>query len=104
MQTDSLQCLNCNRSVENKYCSFCGQKIDTHRLTPRHFFFHDIVHGVWHLDKGIFYTLKQAIIRPGSASLDYILGRRIAFYNIFYLCLILIGINLFLNHWYQENI
>lgn len=90
-------CLNCGTAFTNKFCSNCGQKTDTHRITPKHFFYHDILHGVWHLDKGILFTLHGTIIRPGQAALDYIKGKRILYYNVFYLCLILIGLNVFLN-------
>lgn len=100
-------CLNCGNKTENKFCSVCGQKTDTHRLTPKHFFFHDIVHGVWHLDKGILFTLKEAITRPGQAALDYIKGKRVRYYNAFYLCLILIGLSILLGklyfHYVDEN-
>lgn len=41
-------CLNCDTELIAKYYHNCGQKVDTHRITTRHFFFHDIVHGVWH--------------------------------------------------------
>ncbi|MBS1571605.1 MAG: DUF3667 domain-containing protein, partial [Bacteroidetes bacterium] len=88
------KCLNCGSKVDNNYCSVCSQKTDTHRLTPKHFFYHDILHGIWHLDKGILFTLKEAVIRPGQASLDYINGKRIRYYNVFYLCLLLLGISI----------
>ncbi len=90
----NLYCLNCGDTTEKKFCSNCGQKTDTHRLTPKHFFFHDIVHGVWHLDRGILFTLKEAIIRLGQAALDFIKWKRIKYYNVFYLSLLLIGLNL----------
>jgi hypothetical protein len=91
-------CLNCNQPVVNSFCSYCGQKTDTHRITFRHFIFHDILHGIWHFEKGILYTAKQAMIRPGKAALDYIAGKRIRYYNVFYLTLLLIGLNLFISH------
>lgn len=94
----SMTCLNCERPTKENFCSFCGQKTDTHKITFKHFFFHDILHGVWHFEKGILFTLKQALIRPGKAALDYISGKRIRFYNVFYLTLLLIGLNIFINH------
>lgn len=91
-------CLNCNFDVDNKFCPSCGQKTDTHRIVMKHFLMHDLLHGVWHLEKGILFTLKETIIRPGQAALDYINGKRIRYYNVFYLALLVIGLNVILLH------
>lgn len=91
-------CLNCEQPTSGKFCSNCGQKTDTHRITFKHFIFHDILHGVWHFEKGILFTIKQAMLRPGKAALDYISGKRIRFYNVFYLTLLLIGLTIFISH------
>lgn len=96
------ECLNCGASTTEKFCCRCGQKTDTQRITTKHFIAHDLLHGVWHLDKGIFFTIKEAISRPGQAALDYINGRRIRYYNVFYLCLLLIGLNIIIVHFLQR--
>lgn len=97
----NTHCLNCNEAVSQKFCPNCGQKTDTHRITFKHLVFHDIIHGVWHFEKGILFTLKEAITRPGKAAIDYIEGKRIRYYNVFYLALILIGLNIFVVHYYD---
>lgn len=94
-------CLNCNERVSKKFCPNCGQKTDTHKITLKHFLLHDIAHGVWHFDRGILFTLKEAIVRPGQAALDYISGKRVRYYNVFYLSLLLIGLHLLLLHVYE---
>ena len=94
-------CLNCNSDIDNKFCPSCGQKTDTHRIVLKHFVMHDLLHGVWHLEKGILFTLKETIVRPGQAALDYINGKRIRYYNVFYLSLLVIGLNILLLH-YKE--
>jgi hypothetical protein len=91
----SKNCLNCGKELTDKFCSGCGQKADTHRITFRHFIAHDVLHGTFHLEKGILFTAKQALIRPGQAALDYISGKRKRFYNVFYLILLTIGVMLF---------
>lgn len=63
---------------------------------------HDVLHGVWHFDKGLLFTMKEAIFRPGKAALDYISGKRVRYYNVFYLSLLLIALNLLLNHFYDS--
>ena len=92
-------CLNCEAPVSDKFCSRCGQKTDTHRITAKHFIFHDLVHGVWHVDRGILVTTKEVFTRPGYAARDYIAGKRIKYYNIFYLMLLLLGVMLIVGNY-----
>jgi hypothetical protein len=98
----SNNCLNCGNELNNKFCSQCGQKADTHRITVRHFVEHDLLHGVFHIEKGILFTIKETFTRPGKAAMDYIQGKRISYYNIFYLLLVLIGLNILVVHYAQE--
>lgn len=85
------QCLNCGHELGGRFCAHCGQKADTHRITWKHFFLHDLLHGVWHLERGILFTLKEAFTRPGHAAMDYISGKRIRYYNVFYLILLVLA-------------
>ena len=96
------QCLNCDGVTTENFCCRCGQKVDTHRITIRHFISHHLLHGVWHLEKGIFFTLKEAFVRPGQAALDYIGGKRVRYYNVFYLSLLLLGLNIVVVHFLQK--
>jgi hypothetical protein len=96
------QCLNCEQTVTGNYCQNCGQKNNTHAITLKHFLLHDIIHGVWHLEKGILLTIKEAFTRPGQAALDYIKGKRVKYYNVFYLILMLIGLNILTVHYHHE--
>lgn len=100
--SQNSNCLNCNENIIGKFCYQCGQKSDTHRITFKHFLFHDILHGIWHFEKGILFTIKEAFIRPGQAALDYISGKRIKYYNVFYLILLLIGLNIILTDLYDQ--
>lgn len=93
----SSNCLNCGTPVDRKFCPECGQKTDTHRITPQHFVMHDMVHGVMHLDKGILFTLKETFLRPGYAAQDYVAGKRKNYYNIFYLIFLLLGVYMIAN-------
>lgn len=98
----SKHCLNCGKEVSDKYCSGCGQKTDTHRISFKNFIFHDVLHGTFHLERGIFFTAKESLLRPGKAALDYIAGKRKRYYNVFLLILITIGLMLFFRHLYAE--
>lgn len=94
-------CLNCGKELTDKFCSGCGQKADTHRITLKRFITHDLIHGTFHLDKGMLFTAKQALLQPGKAALDYIAGKRVNYYNVFYFILLLIGFNILLTTYYN---
>lgn len=99
---NNSNCLNCGKNLIDKYCYGCGQEADTHRISFKNFIFHDVLHGTFHIDKGMLFTAKEAIVRPGQAALDYISGKRKRYYNVFYLILITIGLLLFFRHFYDE--
>jgi hypothetical protein len=89
-------CLNCGQKIDDNFCSGCGQKTTTHRISFKHFLAHDLLHGAFNLDRGMLFTAKEALLQPGKAALDYISGKRVKYYNIFYFILLMIGINFFL--------
>jgi hypothetical protein len=93
MEVSKHTCLNCGAVLISAYCHDCGQKSDTHRISLPHLIKHDLVHGLWHFDKGLLFTVREAFLRPGPMAMDYIKGKRVRYYNIFYLILIVLGIN-----------
>ena len=59
-------CLNCSTLVPDRFCGHCGQDAHhTHRLPLAHML-HEIPHSIWHVDKGILYSIWNILIRPGS--------------------------------------
>lgn len=98
----SIKCLNCDEETSGNFCSNCGQKTTIHRIDFKNFIAHDFLHGLFHVEKGMLFTAKESLIRPGKAALDYIDGKRIRYYNVFYFILVLIGINLFLSNYYDQ--
>ncbi|MBX0288910.1 DUF3667 domain-containing protein [Hymenobacter sp. HSC-4F20] len=83
-------CLNCGTLVADRFCGHCGQDAHhTHRLTLRFLLLHDLPHSIWHIDKGIGYTFRQMITRPGATLHAYMAGRRAQHFRpISYLLLI----------------
>ena len=88
----SKKCLNCGREIDNNFCSTCGQKTSIHRFSSSHLVAHDFIHGVFHLDKGILFTIKELFTRPGHSIREYIQGKRVNHYNYFMLLFIIIAL------------
>lgn len=94
-------CKNCESVVENKYCASCGQKTSTSRFTMKHLL-HDFIHGFFHIDHGIFYTILKLAQNPGRMLRSYLQGHRVRYFNPFTFILLLGGISAFLLpkiHW-----
>jgi hypothetical protein len=84
-------CLNCDTPLAGKYCGHCGQPAATHRLSMGHLL-HEIPHTIWHVDKGIFYTLRELLTRPGATILGYMRGQRARHFAPLSLLLLVTGI------------
>lgn len=97
-----MHCKNCEATVENKFCSHCGQKTNTQRISWKNLVNQDIIQGVFNLDRGLPKTWFKIITKPGLVSHEYIEGKRKRFYNFFYLLLLLVGIKLFFNDTFPE--
>ncbi|RXK57502.1 DUF3667 domain-containing protein [Lacibacter luteus] len=89
----ATNCLNCGTETEpsHQYCSACGQKTDTHRLTLGHIQ-HDLVHAVTHADKSIFSLVWQLLLRPGTVAREYVEGKRKKYFNPFAFLFIVVGL------------
>ena len=96
-------CLNCNTKLVGKFCSNCGQDANTHRINS-HFLWHDIQHGLTHVDKGMLFTIKELFTRPGNSIREFVEGKRIKHFKPISLVIILAGAYGFLSHYYEINI
>ncbi|MBB2148582.1 DUF3667 domain-containing protein [Pedobacter gandavensis] len=92
-------CLNCNEVIVEKFCSNCSQATSTHRISLHHVFQHDFIHGIFHFDKGFFYTLKELFTRPGHSIREYVQGKRLKHFNSFATIILLITIGYFIKKW-----
>lgn len=70
-----MNCKNCNNEVNLNYCPNCGQAAKLKRI-DRHYIQHEIEH-VLHFEKGIFYTVKELLIRPGQNVREFISDNRV---------------------------
>lgn len=92
-------CLNCNNATADNYCSTCSQSVSTHRFSLPHIFNHDLIHGIFHIDKGFFYTLRELVVRPGDSIREYVEGKRVKHFNYFATVMLLMAIGYFLRKW-----
>lgn len=63
-------CITCGHPVTENFCSHCGQPVTIKRIDS-HYIVHSIQH-VLHVEKGIFYTIRELLVRPGQAVKEFI--------------------------------
>jgi hypothetical protein len=97
-------CLNCNAPLHGgqKFCSVCGQKADTHRLTLPHFF-HEFFHAFTHTDKSIFHLLGGLATKPGVVAREYVTGKRKKYFNPFTFFILLTAIYVLSNQFFTRD-
>lgn len=88
--SDSPTCGSCGASFATgqKFCGNCGQPVPTHRI-DWHFLSHEVQHGILHVDKGILFTIKHLLTRPGAFIREYIDGNRAGHFKPVLLVMIL---------------
>lgn len=67
-------CKNCNDEISGNFCSYCGHPTKLKRIDG-HYILHEIQH-VLHFDNGIFFTIKELLIRPGQIVREFITDNR----------------------------
>ncbi len=97
-------CLNCSNPASENFCGNCGQKTSIHRYSFKHFIEHDLIHGIWHVDNGVLFTIRELFSRPGHSVREYLQGKRVGFFSFVSLLLIILGITHFLGEFAQVKI
>ena len=75
--TREARCLNCGAELTGPYCHECGQRAHVHKTLTS--FFHDLAHGVFHLEGKLWNTIPMLVWRPGELTRRYIDGQRARF-------------------------
>lgn len=87
-------CLNCDYSINENFCSNCGQKrfkrIDKKYVTD------ELQYLLVHTNKGFLYTIKKLIKNPGKTAREFIDGNRVNHYKPLLLTFVLSGISAFI--------
>lgn len=68
--SDTENCAYCNTLLHGHYCSNCGKPQEPVRINHR-YIVNEIV-SVLNFNRGIFFTIKELIIRPGKSVHDFI--------------------------------
>ncbi|UNK56500.1 DUF3667 domain-containing protein [Pseudoxanthomonas daejeonensis] len=96
--SEATGCANCGRAIDGpaqKFCPACGQATPAHRI-DWHFMLHEFEHSVLHMDRGILYSLKELMLRPGRLMRDYLEGRRARQAKPFLLLMVMAAVIVFL--------
>lgn len=97
-----ITCKNCNHRFEGNFCNSCGQSSHTHDINL-HYIAHEIQHGIIHVDRGFFFTIRELFTRPGNSIREYIEGKRVDHFKPLAFLLILSTIYAFLSHTLGDN-
>jgi hypothetical protein len=99
------QCLNCDTAFSDgqRFCTQCGQKTSTHRLTWRHFQ-HEFLHALTHADTGILHLFKELVLRPGVVAREYVEGKRKKYFNPFSYFLISAGVIVLVDQLFGQQV
>lgn len=100
---ENIICKNCARSIEGNFCSNCGQSANTHTM-DWHYVVHEVQHGVFHVDKGLLYTLKELLLKPGYTIRQFIAGSRINYFKPVAMIIFLGAVYGFLYHYLEIDI
>lgn len=66
----NANCVQCETPLLGNFCHQCGQAKHLHRIDG-HFVWHELMH-VLHVEKGIFYTIRELLLRPSATIRNYI--------------------------------
>lgn len=70
-------CKNCTVQFHGNYCYNCGQPANTRDFTFA-YLWESVLH-IFHVEKGLFFTIKALFTRPGYAIREYIEGKRVQY-------------------------
>ena len=69
-----------------------------------HFIWHDLQHGILHFDTGIFYTVKNLLIKPGVTIREFLNGKRVSHFKPFPFVIVLTTLYGLLYHNFIDSI
>ena len=73
-------CANCGAPLTGAFCSVCGQKADTQRLSLQTLA-GNLLRAIYDMDSKVWRTILDLTKNPGQVALDYIHGGRVRYVN-----------------------
>lgn len=73
-------CVSCKSSLTGKFCSNCGEKSGTPKITFKSTI-HSSLTTITNMDKGFLYNIKNLTIKPKVIVQEYINGKRKGIFN-----------------------
>lgn len=73
-------CANCGETLTGAFCSACGQKSDTYRLSLKTLA-GNLLRAIYDMDSKVWRTILDLTRNPGQVALDYIDGGRVRYIN-----------------------
>ena len=70
-----MNCKNCGHSIVGKFCHYCGQNSKIGRIDLPNFL-NEVTEGVFQINKGFFYTIRELFVRPGNSLREFLNGKR----------------------------
>ncbi len=65
-----MNCKNCNTEINQNYCPNCGQPAKLKRIDGKYIL--SEIGSVLNFDKGIFFTIRELLLRPGQSIRNFI--------------------------------
>lgn len=88
-----MECKNCSAEFQGKYCPECGQKATVKRFSTK-IVFNELIDKIIPLDKGVLFTARHLLTRPGAMLREYLAGKRALYTKPLQFLLILVAISL----------
>ncbi|MCB0594806.1 MAG: DUF3667 domain-containing protein [Lewinellaceae bacterium] len=85
------QCKSCEATLAGPYCSQCGQKALTERITLR-YIVRSFIEALTNVEEGFWYTMRALLTKPGIVAREYLEGKRKPYYHPVRYLLILITV------------
>lgn len=70
-----MNCKNCDQPIDGNFCANCGQRTTVGKINFSNVV-SEISGSIFHMNKGLFFTIKELFVRPGHSIREYIEGKR----------------------------
>jgi len=70
-----VHCVGCGAAVTGRYCADCGERIEPHDYSMKHFFT-EVLETTAHVDGRVFASFRSLLARPGQLTIDFLAGKR----------------------------